>query len=120
MIAVANRIYVKQDYHEAFEQAFRNRAHLVDTMPGFIFNQVLRPSKEGEPYVVLTYWETHTDFQNWVRSDAFKQGHAKSGSLPKEAFFDKNKLEIHQVIQDSRNPGLVPEERLELTEVAHG
>ena len=42
MITVANRIYVTQEYAEAFEQRFRERAGLVDQMPGFISNQILR------------------------------------------------------------------------------
>ncbi len=49
MIAVANRIFVNPDYAEAFEARFRERAGLVDEMPGFIFNQVLRPSQPGRP-----------------------------------------------------------------------
>ena len=106
MITVANRIYVNPDHAERFEESFRKRAGLVDTMPGFLFNQVLRPTKEGDPYVVLTFWENVEAFKTWIASDEFKQGHAKSGSLPKEAFPQRNQLEIHQVIQDSREPDL--------------
>jgi heme-degrading monooxygenase HmoA len=43
MITVANRIYVVPEYQDEFEERFRNRARLVDGMPGFISNQVLRP-----------------------------------------------------------------------------
>ncbi|MEM7737550.1 MAG: antibiotic biosynthesis monooxygenase [Deinococcota bacterium] len=118
MITVANRIYVNPDFADAFETRFKERAGLVDTMPGFLFNQVLRPTKEGDPYVVFTFWETLEHFQAWVRSDEFKQGHAKSGSLPKEAFSQTNKLEIHQVIQDSRDPDLVVDAPVSL-ETAH-
>jgi hypothetical protein len=53
MITVANRIYVEPEYADAFEQRFRERAGLVDKMPGFVSNQVLRPVNEGDPYVVL-------------------------------------------------------------------
>ena len=69
MITVANRIYVRPEYAEAFEQRFRERAGLVDQMPGFISNQVLRPVNEGDPYVVFTLWKSRSDFLNWVRSD---------------------------------------------------
>ena len=120
MIAVANRIFVHPDYAEAFEARFRERAGLVDEMPGFVFNQVLRPSNPDDPYVVMTYWESHEQFKAWTESEAFRQGHAKSGSLPKEAFTGRNKLEIHQVIQDSREPDLTPEPPLELGESVHG
>jgi len=98
MITVANRIFVHPDHAEAFEERFRTRAGMVDTMPGFIKNEVLRPLAEGDPYVVLTYWESKAEFEAWTSSDAFRQGHARSGSLPREAFTAPNKLEIHEVI----------------------
>ena len=111
MITVANRIYVNQEFAEAFEQRFRDRAGLVDKMPGFISNQVLRPVNEGDPYVVFTLWNSRDNFLNWVRSDEFIKGHAQSGTLPKEAFFQSNVLEMHEVVQDSSRPELEPEPR---------
>ena len=111
MITVANRIYVNQEFAEAFEQRFRDRAGLVDKMPGFISNQVLRPVNEGDPYVVFTLWNSRDNFLNWVRSDEFVKGHAQSGTLPKEAFFQSNVLEMHEVVQDSSRPELEPEPR---------
>jgi heme-degrading monooxygenase HmoA len=111
MITVANRIYVKQEYAEAFEQRFRERAALVDKMPGFISNQVLRPVNDGDPYVVFTVWNSRQDFLNWVRSDAFVKGHAQSGTMPKEAFSKSNVLEMHEVVQDTDYPDLQPEPR---------
>src|SRR4029450_9052734 len=111
MITVANRIYVTPEYREAFEQRFRERAGLVDQMPGFISNQILRPANEGDPYVVFRLWNSRHDFLNWVRSDAFVKGHAQSGSLPKEAYSKTNVLELHEVLQDSSRPELAAEPR---------
>ena len=109
MITVANRIYVKPEYGEAFEARFRDRAGLVDQMQGIVSNQVLRPVNEGDPFVVFTTWESREECLNWVRSDAFVKGHAQSGTLPKEAFTGPNVLEMHEVVQDSARPGLEPE-----------
>jgi heme-degrading monooxygenase HmoA len=109
MITVANRIYVAKEYADAFEQRFRERAGLVDQMPGFVSNQVLRPVNEGDPYVVFTIWNSRQDFLNWVRSDEFVKGHAQSGTLPKEAFSKSNVLEMHEVVQDSSRPDLAAE-----------
>jgi heme oxygenase (mycobilin-producing) len=109
MITVANRIYVTPEYADAFEERFRQRAGLVDSMPGFISNQVLRPVNDGDPYVVFTIWNSREDFLNWVRSDEFVKGHAQSGTLPKEAFAGSNKLELHEVLQDSTHPDLKAE-----------
>ena len=102
MITVANRIYVSSEYAEQFEERFRQRAHLVDDRPGFQANLVLRPSKPDEPYVVLSFWDSREDFEAWMKSDAFVKGHARSGSLPKEAFTGPSVLEVHEVILDSR------------------
>jgi len=66
---------------------------------------------EGDPYIVLTLWQSRKDFEAWIRSDAFVHGHAKSGTLPKEAYSGPNKLEIHEVIQDSSRPDLEQEPR---------
>ena len=109
MITVANRIYVKPDYAEAFETAFRDRAGLVDGMPGFVSNTVLRPVNDGDPYVVFTVWSSREDFLNWVRSDAFTKGHAQSGTLPRDAYPKPNVLEMHEVVSDSSRPDMEPE-----------
>jgi len=52
-----NRIPVRPEYREAFEEAFRQRARLVDRAPGFLRNLVLRPKNPEDPYIVLTFWE---------------------------------------------------------------
>ena len=111
MITVANRIYIDPQYAADFEERFRTRAGLVDGMPGFIWNKTLRPVAEGDPYIVLTLWESRKDFDNWVGSDAFQKGHARSGTLPKEAFSQPNKLEIHEMFTDSSRPDLKDEPR---------
>ena len=49
MITVANRLYVKAEYADAFETVFRGRAGLVDKMEGFVSNQILRPGQPGRP-----------------------------------------------------------------------
>ncbi|GGJ60378.1 antibiotic biosynthesis monooxygenase family protein [Deinococcus aquiradiocola] len=111
MITVMNRIAVNPDYAEQFEERFQNRARMVDDMPGFVSNQVLRPTTPDDPYIVLTVWESREHFDAWTRSDAFVQGHARSGTLPKEAFSGPNRLELHEVLQDSARPDLKPEPR---------
>ncbi len=111
MITTANRIYVHPDYADRFEETFRTRARLVDRMPGFVSNQLLRPVNPGDPYVVLTVWESRAHFESWVGSEAFRQGHARSGTLPREAFTAPNGLELHEIILDTTRPDLAPEPR---------
>ncbi len=101
MIAVANRIFVAPQFADRFEDRFRTRAGQVDQMPGFVRNLVLRPLAPGDPYVVLTFWESRAQFDAWTKSEAFTQAHARAAALPREAFTAANKLEIHEVALDS-------------------
>ena len=101
MFVVMNRISFNPDYTEQFEERFRNRAGQVDKMKGFVRNQVLRPDNADDPYIVLTYWKSKADFEAWVNSEAFQQGHARSGTLPPEAFRARAKLESFEVILDT-------------------
>jgi heme-degrading monooxygenase HmoA len=106
MFVSANRIFVDAQHTEAFETTFRNRAGLVDTMPGFISNQLLRPVNDDDPYIVLTCWQTRANFEAWVHSDAFRKGHAASGTLPRETFRSPSKLELFEVVLDTSRPDL--------------
>src|SRR5689334_631559 len=108
MITVANRLYVKPEYADAFEKVFRERAGLVDKMEGFISNQVLRPVNDGDPYLVFTISNSRQDFLNWVRSDAFVKAHPQSGTLPKDPYFKTKVLELHEVLPDSSRPDPTP------------
>lgn len=102
MFVTMNRIPVNPEHAQRFEENFRQRARLVDRMPGFIRNLVLRPANPAEePYVVMTFWESEAHFQNWVNSPEFKEGHAKSSTLPREAFRGPSRLESFSVITDS-------------------
>jgi heme-degrading monooxygenase HmoA len=100
MIVIANRIPVNPEFNEAFEERFRNRASLVDTMEGFVSFQILRPMQESDPYIVQTIWESEAHFRAWTESEEFKQGHGKGGNPPPEGMFaGKSKMEMHEIIQ---------------------
>ncbi|MGJ3241204.1 MAG: antibiotic biosynthesis monooxygenase family protein [Anaerolineae bacterium] len=101
MIVTCNRIPVNPEHAEAFEERFADRSALVDGMPGFISFQLLRPQKAEDPYIVMTFWESKEHFQAWTQSDEFKEGHARSGSLPPETFSGHPKLEMFDVIQST-------------------
>jgi len=101
MFVVMNRIPVNPEFAEQFEERFRNRAGEVDKMKGFVRNQVLRPASSDDPYIVMTFWQSKQDFDNWVNSEAFQKGHAKSGTLPQQAFKGRAKLESFELILDT-------------------
>jgi heme-degrading monooxygenase HmoA len=101
MIIVCNRIPVNPAYAKLFEERFMDRARLVDGMEGFLSFHLLRPDNPDNPYTVMTYWESKATYEAWVNSDAFKEGHARSGSLPQEAFLSHPKLEVYEVISSA-------------------
>ncbi|MDW8018235.1 MAG: antibiotic biosynthesis monooxygenase [Thermus sp.] len=103
MFVVMNRIPVKSEYADRFEEVFRTRARLVDQMPGFIRNLVLRPKDPEDPYIVMTFWESEEAFRAWTESPEFREGHARSSTLPKEAFRGPNRLETFSVFLDSED-----------------
>jgi len=101
MIITSNRIPVNPEHKDAFEERFKNRASQVDGMDGFIAFQLLRPVKEEDPYIVMTFWESQAHFEAWTNSEAFKEGHAKSGTLPEGTFAGHPVLEMYEVIQST-------------------
>lgn len=101
MISVMNRIPVHPDHAAAFEQRFSDRAALVDGMDGFVAFRLLRPTKPEDPYIVMTFWESQADFEAWTKSAEFKEGHARAGRLPKEAFLGHPKVEVMEIIQEA-------------------
>lgn len=104
MILVANRIFIAPAHAEAFEHLFASRARLVDHMPGFIANQVLKPTSKGHPYVIQTLWETRDHFVAWTKSEEFTVGHARTETLPKDAFTAPTTLEVYEVFQQTTWP----------------
>jgi heme-degrading monooxygenase HmoA len=115
MFVVTNRIPVSEGHEADFEERFRKRAHLIDSSPGFIRNEILRPvtrrmdHKTGEwvesttpgHYLVMTQWKSEDDFWAWTKSESFRAAH--SNRPPAEMFAGPNVLEIHEIIQTTEH-----------------
>jgi heme-degrading monooxygenase HmoA len=93
MIVVMNRIPVAEGREADFEKTFMERDRAVDSMPGFVDLQVLRPT-EGRIYVVLTRWKSREDFDRWTQSEAFIAAHRKQNPGLAES---RPTLEIYEV-----------------------
>ncbi len=96
---VANRVFLKQQYTQEFEQRFKDRSGQINQQPGFVLMEVLKPQSEKTPYVVLTHWENEQAFQGWVGSEDFKLAH--QNPMDKDAFLDGGGLEQYEVIISS-------------------
>lgn len=98
-VVVANRVFVKPDFHIEFESRFRNRVGEIDKQPGFIRMDVLRPQTDKEPFMILTYWQDQSAFHNWLNSEDFKVAH--QNPMVKDAFFEGGGIEKFDVIISS-------------------
>jgi len=72
-----NFIRCDESYRSRFEELFGSRAKAIDRMPGFLNMEVLRPNKEGEPYLIVSHWKSEDDFKSWTNSPEFIEGHKR-------------------------------------------
>lgn len=72
-----NYISCQEHYREKFEYLFKTRARAIDRMPGFRFMRVLRPQREGAPYLIMSSWDSEECFKAWVGSPEFLEGHKR-------------------------------------------
>jgi heme oxygenase (mycobilin-producing) len=72
-----NYINCDPAYRERFEYLFGTRARAIDTLPGFIEMQVLKPTQEDDRYLIVSHWENEAAFKAWTRSPEFLEGHKR-------------------------------------------
>jgi heme-degrading monooxygenase HmoA len=78
MIAVVNRLPVKEGAAGEVVERFANSRGHVQGFPGFVSMEVLSSEAEDE-VLIITRWQDKDDFDSWVHSDAFKRAHGRSG-----------------------------------------
>ena len=78
MIAVVNRLPVKEGAAGQIVERFANSRGNVQGFPGFVSMEVLN-SEAGDEVLVITRWRDKDSFDSWVGSDAFKRAHGRSG-----------------------------------------
>lgn len=76
-----NAISVPPEAHEELERRFSHRAHTVDSSPGFLGFQLLRPVKGEDRYFVVTQWEDEASFEAW-RDGSARAAHAGEHGKP--------------------------------------
>lgn len=73
-VVVVNAVTVPPARREEFEARFAGRAGHVSKAEGFEAFELLRPA-EGDRYLVYTRWRAREDFERWMQSTYFKEGH---------------------------------------------
>ena len=78
MIAVINRLPVREGMADRVVERFANGRGFVQDFPGFVSMEVLR-SEGADEVIVITRWRDKAAFDSWVHSDAFKKAHGRGG-----------------------------------------
>ena len=73
-----NAITIPEGMGPQLEGRFAGRAKMVEQFEGFEDFQLLRPTEGEDRYFVYTRWASEADFQNWMNSQNFEQGHASA------------------------------------------
>jgi heme-degrading monooxygenase HmoA len=79
MIAVVNRLPVKEGMADQVVERFANGRGFVQDFPGFVSMEDLR-SAEADEVMVITRWQDKNTFDSWVRSEEFAKAHARGGT----------------------------------------
>ena len=79
-IAIVNRIKApdRETFNHIIER-FKNRAGLVDRMPGFQGFE-LWANEEKLEILVITRWRSKEDMENWVNSQEFRKAHERAST----------------------------------------
>jgi heme oxygenase (mycobilin-producing) len=100
MFVFISHLAVPAADHAELERHFRERSHLVDGFPGFLYLQLLRPQAGGATHTFLTAWESREAFQRYMRSPEHATSHARE---PGEIMARTEvRHEAFEVLMDSR------------------
>lgn len=67
-----NAIEVPAGAGPELEKRFANRKHAVDSQPGFLGFELLRPVAGDNRYFVVTHWESDEAFRAWAKGPAIE------------------------------------------------
>jgi heme-degrading monooxygenase HmoA len=97
VFVITNRIEVAPADAEAFEKAFTEsmRATLAG-VPGLRRATLMRPEKDGLPYVSTMDFDSKADFLAWLQSDSFRAAHSDTQTPGMQA---PNAIEQHTLIE---------------------
>lgn len=78
MIAITNRLPVREGAAEEVVRRFADSRGHVQDFPGFVSLEVLR-SEGNDEVLVITRWRDREAFDAWVHSEEFAKAHGRGG-----------------------------------------
>ncbi|WP_419728508.1 antibiotic biosynthesis monooxygenase family protein [Lichenicola sp.] len=89
MFIAMNRFRVALGSEAEFEKVWLSRDVLLRTVPGFESFHLLR-GPEHEDHVLYashTIWASREQFEDWTRSDAFREAHKSAGQTGSRSMY---------------------------------
>ena len=80
-----SRLSVDPARRDELVRAFGDRAHLVDTAPGFLDLEVWQSDRDPSEVVMVSRWSSREDFTRYMRSDDHAVSHARIAPSLQEA-----------------------------------
>lgn len=100
MFIFISHLTVPSEDQAELERHFRERSHLVDNFPGFLYLQLLRPEAGQATHTFLTAWENRDAFRAYMRSEEHSISHSRE---PGEIMAKTDvRHEAFEVLMDSR------------------
>ena len=107
MYIAMNRFKVAKGSEELFEKLWLSRESYLHELPGFIeFHLLKGPEREDHTlFSSHTVWRSYAHFENWTKSEQFRNSHAKAGeSSIRPLYLGHPELEGFHVLQEIKNP----------------
>ena len=100
MFVFISHLTVPVEDQAVLERHFHERSRLVDSFPGFLYLQLLRPQAGDASFTFLTAWEDREAFSRYMKS----QEHAISHSREPGEIMQRTGVrhEAFEVLMDSR------------------
>lgn len=103
MFVFISHLSVVEEDRAELERYFHERSRLVDSFPGFLYLQLLRPEAGDASHTFLTAWEDREAFRRYMRSREHAVSHSRE---PKEIMSRTTvRHEAFEVLLDSRLDG---------------
>ena len=108
MFVFISHLSVPEEDRRELERYFRERSRLVDSFPGFLYLQLLRPESGDASHTFLTAWRDREAFRSYMRSEEHAVSHSREpGEIMSRTVV---RHEAFEVLLDSRFEGdLAPE-----------
>jgi heme-degrading monooxygenase HmoA len=101
MYIAMNRFRIVKGEEPEFERIWAERDTHLHEVPGFVEFRLLRGPEEEDHtlYASHTMWESHQNFEDWTKSDAFRKAHAGAGGARKDIYLGPPKFEGFEAVQ---------------------